>query len=345
MKDNLSVMALKDKHKSDIKVLVVAEDHQQRMAFSDTVRSCGLQLVDCVSRVQLQEKLKSYAASIDIWLIDGDYDNDMALATAASKPTAVLVGFSQAPYLNEAQQYAKWQRKLKRKLAQMLALPMLVDNIPYEKNTAYENEANDWHYVVFLGASMGGPSAVKEFLDHLSPVLPVSILLAHHFNQTMISTLPRILNRHNEWRCQLITSSQRLRAGQCLIVPIDKQIVCDSTGRIILLGQAWEGDYKPAIGQILKNTSDVYGSELINIIFSGMGNDGTQYLDLIQDNDSQLWAQDPSLSACPSQPQAIIDSGYCQFVGSPTALAERLTDYIAEKAASASSDSFIVSDL
>ena len=345
MKDNLSVMALKDKHKNDIKVLVVAEDHQQRMAFSDTVRSCGLQLVDCVSRVQLQEKLKSYAASIDIWLIDGDYDNDMALATAASKPTAVLVGFSQAPYLNEAQQYAKWQRKLKRKLAQMLALPMLVDNIPYEKNTAYENEANDWHYVVFLGASMGGPSAVKEFLDHLSPVLPVSILLAHHFNQTMISTLPRILNRHNEWRCQLITSSQRLRAGQCLIVPIDKQIVCDSTGRIILLDQAWEGDYKPAIGQILKNTSDVYGSELINIIFSGMGNDGTQYLDLIQDNDSQLWAQDPSLSTCPSQPQAIIDSGYCQFVGSPIALAERLTDYIAEKAVSASSDSFIVSDL
>ena len=345
MKDNLSVMALKDKHKSDIKVLVVAEDHQQRMAFSDTVRSCGLQLVDCVSRVQLQEKIKSYAAPIDIWLIDGDYDNDMALATAASKPTAVLVGFSQAPYLNEAQQYAKWQRKLKRKLAQMLALPMLVDNIPYEKNTAYENEANDWHYVVFLGASMGGPSAVKEFLDHLSPVLPVSILLAHHFNQTMISTLPRILNRHNEWRCQLITSSQRLRAGQCLIVPIDKQIVCDSTGRIILLDQAWEGDYKPAIGQILKNTSDVYGSELINIIFSGMGNDGTQYLDLIQDNDSQLWAQDPSLSACPSQPQAIIDSGYCQFVGSPIALAERLTDYIAEKAVSASSDSFIVSDL
>ena len=344
MKDNLRALALKDKHKSDIKVLVVAEDHHQRMAFSDTVRSCGLQLVDCVSRTQLQDKFESYEGSIDIWLIDGDYDHHMATATAASQAAAVLVGFSQAPYLNEAQQYAKWQRKLKRKLAQMLALPMLVDNAT-DKNTAYKNEANDWRYVVFLGASMGGPSAVKEFLDHLSPLLPVSILLAHHFNQTMISTLPRILNRHNEWRCQLITSTQRLRTGQCLIVPIDKQIVCDSTGRIILLDQAWEGDYKPAIGQILKNTSDVYGSELINIIFSGMGNDGTQYLDLIQDNDSQLWAQEPSLSACPSQPQAIIDSGYCQFVGSPTALAEKLTEYITERAVSAPLDSFIVSNL
>ena len=76
-----------------------------------------------------------------------------------------------------------------------------------------------------------------------------------------------------------------------------------------------------------------------------MGNDGTQYLDLIQDNDSQLWAQEPSLSACPSQPQAIIDSGYCKFVGSPKALAEKLTDYIAERATSASSHSSIVSEL
>ena len=335
--DNIRALALKDKSK--IKVLVVAEHHQQRMAFSDTVHSCGFYLVDCVTPTQLQDKFDGYESAIDIWLIDSDYDEHLATMTAASNSVAVLVGFSQAPYLNEAQQYAKWQRKLKRKLAQMLALPTLVDN------SIYRDEVSDWHYVVFLGASMGGPSAVKAFLDHLSPTLPISILLAHHFNQTMISTLPRILNRHNDWRCQMITSSQRLRTGQCLIAPIDKQIVCDSTGRIILLDQAWVGDYKPAIGQILKNTSDVYGSELINIIFSGMGNDGTQYLDLIQDNDSQLWAQDPSLSTCPSQPQAIIDSGYCTFIGSPQALAEKLTDYIADRAANDTPHSFIVSDL
>ena len=36
--------------------MVVAEDHHQRMAFSDTVRSCGLSLVGCIARAQLQEK-------------------------------------------------------------------------------------------------------------------------------------------------------------------------------------------------------------------------------------------------------------------------------------------------
>lgn len=332
MKDNARVVASKVKNHQDIKVLVVAEDHRQRMAFSDTVHSCGFSLVGCVSRAQLQEKPELSEAAIDIWLIDSDYDDNLATATTMSKLSTVLVGFSQAPYLNEAQQYAKWQRKLKRKLAQMLALPLLIE-APTDNSDSVET---DWRYVVLLGASMGGPSAVKEFLDNLPATLPVCILLAHHFNQTMIGTLPRILNRHNDWRCQVITSSQRLQAGRCLIAPIDKQIVCDSTGRVILLDQAWAGEYKPAIGEILKNTSDVYGSELINIIFSGMGNDGSQYLDMIQDNNSQLWAQNPSLSTCPSQPQAIVDSGYCGFVGSPTELAKKLTDYIDERAATAS---------
>ena len=338
-KTNLSMLI--DKDGKDIKVLVIAESQHQRLAFSDTVRSLGFTLVDCVSRKQLQDKPKPYKVQVDIWLIDSDYDSNIATAITASRSSAVLVGFSSAPYLNEVQNYAKWQRKLKRKLAKLLNKPALLDSPTLD----IDSSSSPWHYVVFLGASMGGPNAVKTFLDNLSPSLPICILLAHHFNKKMIETLPRILNRHNDWRCQVITTTQRLRTGHCLIVPIDKQIVCDSDGRIILTEQAWVGEYKPAIGQLLKNTSEVYGSDLVSIIFSGMGNDGAQYLDLIQDNNSQLWVQDPSSSTCPSQPQAIIDSGYCQFIGSPELLARKLTDYIGKRAAIITSPSFTVSDV
>ncbi|WP_321154694.1 chemotaxis protein CheB [Psychrobacter sp. LV10R520-6] len=331
MRDKACASALVNRTKDQIQVMVVAESHHQRVAFCDTVRSCGFTLVDCVSRAQLKGKLEPYKAAIDIWLIDSDYDDNVAAAITASKSSAVLVGFIQAPYLNEAQHYAKWQRQLKRKLSKMLGLPTLLDS------PAYIGNPDSWRYVVFLGASMGGPTAIKAFLDNISPTLPICILLAQHFNQAMIGKLPRILNRHNKWRCQVITTSQRLQTGQCLIAPIDRQIVCDSTGRVILSEHAWDGGYKPAIGQLLKNTSDVYGTDLVSIIFSGMGNDGTQYVDSIQDNHSQLWAQDPSLSTCPSQPQAIIDSGHCQFIGSPEVLAQKLTDYIGEMMATAPS--------
>ncbi|WP_367106269.1 chemotaxis protein CheB [uncultured Psychrobacter sp.] len=326
------------KENEAIRVLVIAESQHQRLAFSDTVHSCGFTLVDCISREQLQNKPKSQKVQVDIWLIDSDYDDNIATAIIESKSRAVLVGFSQAPYLNEIQHYTKWQRKLKRKFAKLLNRPTLLDS------PAVDRQQPPWRYVVFLGASMGGPNAVKTFLDNLSPTLPICILLAHHFNQDMIETLPRILSRHNDWHCQVITTTQRLQVGHCLIAPIDRQIICDSEGRVILTEQAWVGSYKPAIGQLLRNTSDVYGSDLVSIIFSGMGNDGTQYVDLIQNNNSQLWAQDPSLSVCPSQPKAIIDSGHCHFIGSPEALAHKLNDYISE-AASPSSPSLIASDV
>lgn len=306
----------------DISMLIVAENQHQRLALSETIRECGFTLIDSVNRAQL--KRKPIKQKIDVWLIDGDYDEETAALIANTQSKAVLVGFSQAPYFNAIQCYSKWQRKLKRKLAQILEMPTLATS------PVYANTQPQWQYVVLLGASMGGPNAIKLFLDHLSPDLPICILLAHHFNPSMVETLPRVINRHNDWRCQLITSTRRLQSGHCLIAPINQQIVCDSEGRVIVKDQDWQGGYKPAIGEILKNASDVYGNRLISIIFSGMGTDGSQHVASIQDNHSQLWAQEPSLSTCPSQPQSIIDSGHCQFVGSPEALAQKLTDYIAE---------------
>ncbi len=335
--DNVRLSALSTKASSAIKVLVVAESQHQRLAFSDTVRSCGFTLIDCVSRQKLRDKPQPYKMQVDIWLIDSEYDDDIATAIKASKSSAVLVGFSQAPHLNEVQRYAKWQRKLKRKLAQLLDKPTLLGS------RVYDNSLPSWCFVVFLGSAMGGSSAVKEFLDNLSPTLPICVLLAQHFNENMIETLPRILNHHNDWYCQVISTTQRLRSGYCLIAPVNRQIVCDSEGRVILTEQEWSGEYQPSIGQLLKNTSDVYGSELVSIIFSGMGNDGTQYLDAIQENNSQLWAQDPNLSTYSSQPQAIVDSGHCQFIGSPKVLAQKLTEYIGERMATLSSST--VSDL
>lgn len=320
MTPNERLALLKFKPNREINVLVVADNAHQRLAFSDTIKACGFTLVDCLSSQQLGAKPQY--AHVDLWLIDTEVTESIERLVYASDYSAMLIGFSQAPYLNELQHYRKWQRKLKRKLANLLEMPELLTSTPHS------DPVFPWRVVVFLGASMGGPAAVKEFLDHLSPNLPISLLLAHHFNQNMLETLPRILNRHNAWHCQIITSTRRLQSGYCLIAPIDKQIICDSDGRIILSNQNWQGEYKPSIGHIMKNMSDVYGSDLVSIIFSGMGNDGTQYLTAIQDNRSQLWAQDPKLSTCSSQPQAIIDSGFCQFVASPQALAEKLEDFV-----------------
>lgn len=312
-----------------IRVIAIAETQQQRLAFSDTVNSMGLTLLYCLAPEEINKQHLSTKA--DIWLVDSQYDNELyqklnetdnEVNEGEDTHKTILIGFSKAPYLNEIQPYGKWQRQLKRKLADILNLPQLHSTVKYRPNI------QQWRFVVFLGASMGGPAAIKTFLDHLSPDLPITLLLAQHFNEHMIDTLPRILNRHNRWRCQVISTSQIMQSGQCLIAPISHKVVCDSTGRIILTEEAWQGRYKPCIGDMLKNASDAFGDELISIIFSGMGSDGSQYVDTIAENNSQLWVQDPNSSTCASQPQSMIDTRQVDFIGTPEALAAQLTAYV-----------------
>lgn len=311
--------------KPQLRIMVVAESPQQRMAFSDTIRSWGLDLVDCLAVEQLTDR--HFKQPIDVWLVDSQTDYDIIDSIDKKIPAqsarVVLLGFSNAPFLNESQLYAKWQRKLKRKLAQSLNLPDMI-----KKSDEQESAVRPWQYVVMLGASMGGPLAIKEFLDHLPADLPIALVLAQHFNANMMNTLPRIISRHNHWRCEVMTLTQQLQSGRCLIVPIEQSVVCDSNGRVILQKSIWQGDYRPSISQLFKNGSEAFGNRLITIMFSGMGNDGSDVTEIMQRNESIIWAQSPQSSTCPSQPQSIIDTGKVSFIGDPKQLAEHLMAYI-----------------
>lgn len=296
-----------------MQVVIVADTEQQRAALCDTIYKLGL-MADCLS----VDELPSFALPKGaLWLVDSERFAAQAQAKIfASAPRSVLLGFEAAPYLSDAQAYDRWQRQLMRRLCSVLRIPAPKIRAP----VASEGYAR----VLFLGASMGGPEALKVFLDNLSPKLPLAVLIAQHFDAAMMGVLPKILTRNNAWRCKIINTSQRLQAGLCLLAPIHRQIVCTSKGRVIVKNAPWQGEYRPNIGALLKNASEVFGSDLIAVIFSGMGSDGSQHAKAAWANKSLLWAQDPATCQSASQPKAFIDTGVCQFVASPQHLARRL---------------------
>lgn len=312
-----------------IGVVVVAENQYQRLALKDTAVLCGLNVVNTIAASQLtQAHIKQYQ-EVGLWLVDSIYDESShvshLLKSIENKQTSlVLFGFLQAPSNNQTQSYAKWQRQLVRKLAQLLQRP-----IPLPKRQDIPHEP--WQFVVLLAASMGGPVAVKQFLDHLPETLPISLLLAQHFDANMLETLPRIITRHNKWQCQVVTSSRYLQTGMCLLLPIEHKVVCSTDGRLIMQSQGWQAKYSPSIDDVILNASDVFGSNLISIILSGMGSDGSANLVEVAANESIVWAQTPESSICASQPEAAIATGYCQLVGDPVTLAQQLQQVVEKK--------------
>lgn len=298
-------------------VIAITDDKHQRFAFNDTLYQFGFTVVGCYEMVYLD---KLPFAKLDkglLWLIDAPLETKLHAKILACEPFLVLMGFSQAPNLTNLERYQHWQMVLIRQIRKACNLPAL----PKIKLTRPNRR---WRYVLLLGASMGGIPALKDFLANISADLPLTVVVAYHFNSKMIHMLPEMLITHGDWECQVITKNQSLRAGRCLVVPTECQVVFDSTGMVRVLDKAWQAGYQPNISLIMKNMSDVYGDELIAIIFSGMGNDGSQYLSQIAQNHSHLWSQSVQSSSCASQPQAVIDSGFCQFVGSPLELAYKV---------------------
>lgn len=302
-------------------VIVITDDKNQRFAFEDTLYQFGFTVVGCYGVEYLDGLSFAKLEKGLLWLIDTPLDTALHTQILACRPYLVLMGFNKAPNLGYLDGYQCWQRVLVRQLRKACGLPAL----PKAKMIRHNRR---WRYVLLLGASMGGIPALKDFLAHVDSRLPLTVVVAYHFDGKMIHMLPKTLTAHNDWGCHVITKNQSLRAGQCLIVPTENQVVFDSTGMVRVLDKTWQAGYQPNISLIMKNMSEVYGDELIAIIFSGMGNDGSQDLSQIAQNNSHLWSQSLQSSSCTSQPQAMIQSGFCQFVGSPLELANKVTQLL-----------------
>ena len=60
------------KHSPPPRFFIVAEENQQRLAFSDTIRSWGFEIVECLAASQLTEK--HFQQKVDVWLVDTQDD-------------------------------------------------------------------------------------------------------------------------------------------------------------------------------------------------------------------------------------------------------------------------------
>lgn len=300
-------------------LIVIAENPRQRLAFGEAVKSCGYELIDCVPSSRLDASF--LALSPDLWLIDSE--DDIEIIEKLTHTDKYLLGFTPAPEITNVKAHAKWQRHLKRKLIHVLGSPDQIEQSEQSSKVIY-----NWHYIFVLGASMGGPKAVKTFLDNLPNDLPVAMLLVQHNDAKAIHSLPSILTRNNMWVSEVITQETQLSQGKLLIVPPDKQVRITGEGAVEVLDMDWQGQYKPCISDVMLGASNEFGRRVVNIIFSGMGDDGADAATFVTQQGSPIWVQNSASCECPSQPDSVKATGAADFEGDPVKLAQRVIQHV-----------------
>ena len=311
------------------RLFIIADRPLQRIALAEMIQSCGFDIVDNLPPDRLQAL--HFTTNPDLWLLDV-VDQDSILERIGFD-APVMFGIDAAPQLTDRQAYGKWMRVLSRKLIKLLGHPpplLLCDDQPESTIVVVEAQPS-WQYVCVLAASMGGPNAVKAFLDALPSDLdlPVAFLYVQHIDPYMQELLPRILVRQNNWRSRLIKDEPvLLTAGEILIVPATRMLSMDAKGLLTPLDTRWPGQYQPSINEVLLRASQAFSDRLLTIVFSGMGEDGIQAAQQVTQQHGLIWAQTAISCDCSSQPDAMRATGQVTFNGSPEMLAQKLQVFL-----------------
>ena len=258
----------------------------------------------------------------------------------------VLFGLDQAPTPGTTE-YFRWERRLLGKLEQQLGK---LEQLDSESSLAQLDETppttpvtptlSQWispalpgsvaEDVWILGASLGGPAAVKIFLDNLPPGLPVGFIYAQHIDGNFTEVLTRVLGRHAHYQLKRAEEDYQVRNGDVVLLPVEREWRFNEAGALTEASTPWPGPYGPSIDQVLLNVADHYGPRCHAILFSGMGNDGAIAAPLLKAYGSRIWVQESTSCGNSSMPDSVAATGCSTFSGTPQQLARELVKTIEE---------------
>jgi len=281
-------------------------------------------------------------SSSDVILIELDERNEKhnQLLEKLLESTDIPIIFNDvsALTLNEPEQEGKWFASLMGKIAEITGHPEWeAPDIDLGRNTINQEllSGNQSHalasQVWILGASLGGPDAIKRFLALLPAELPAALILAQHLGSNFEPLLAQQLDRVTALNVMPARVGHVLRHGEVIVVPVDQHFQINPIGVIELLPLKTPSIYTPSIDTVITDISSRYGENSGAIIFSGMCDDGAQGVLAMHAVGGEIWTQDPDSCVISAMPDQVRETGLSNYTGTPEDLAAKLVEYLEQR--------------
>lgn len=187
-----------------------------------------------------------------------------------------------------------------------------------------------------LGASFGGPEALKRFFGAMTQPPPATVfIVGQHIGDGFVEVMAAQLNRGSVFKVLPATDGALLESGRVFLAPVRERLRIDESGRIRLERDRERHTYLPSIDRLMEEVAMRFGHRSGGIVFSGMGDDGARGSVALLRAGGTVWAQDAASSACDSMPNCARATGAVTREGEPEALAAALLTHLAATAPAA----------
>lgn len=315
-----------------LQVAIVSDSRRQRILLREGLERHGVG-VWILKRLDEDGLAELRAQTVDVVLCDlddaGSYDFEFPERLIALAPAPVV--FHDRTTMLLPRFDPQWDTHLVARLRERVpgqaAAIAPVD--PHSMGDAATTQIAKRVWV--LGASLGGPRALQEFLGALPAELPVAFVIAQHIGERHVPLLADQLDRAGAFEVRPAAPGAVLRHGQAVIALIDRELTVDSEGEILLPPTTVPTRYRPSIDRVMANLARRYGRFGGAIVFSGMGNDGAQGAIDVAANGGLVWAQDAASCVMSSMPDSARATEMVSYSGSPRQLAARLQELLLDR--------------
>lgn len=177
-----------------------------------------------------------------------------------------------------------------------------------------------------LGASIGGPESVREFLALLPRDFPALFLVAQHLGSEFVDLMIQQLAKATPLTVRTPGHGDRASHGEVLVVPTSQRLLVGEDGVVVLERDQEEHAFSPSIDRVLRDVADRFGAKAGAIIFSGMSDDAAEGCRYLAGKGGHVYAQEPDTCVISTMIDGVCETGVVGFLGSPQALAEKLLD-------------------
>ena len=175
--------------------------------------------------------------------------------------------------------------------------------------------------VVAIGASIGGPFALRNVLSGLSPAISVPLLIVQHIARGFIEGMIEWLKSDIKLPLHLASHSIKPAGGHIYFAPDDFHMEVGKNGFIILRKEVADRGICPSVSSLFRTVADVYGADAIGVLLTGMGTDGSAELKLMRDKGAVTIAQDKESSVVHGMPGEAIRLGGALHILPPQEIA------------------------
>jgi two-component system chemotaxis response regulator CheB len=186
--------------------------------------------------------------------------------------------------------------------------------VPGKKNVVLRTDPIRYPNIIAIGSSTGGPQALFRVIKDMGKDLQQPIVITQH----MPAAFTSILADHISKQCDVVCTEARegdiLISGRYYVAPGDYHMLIEEKGSgpsVHLVKDPPENFCRPAVDPMLRSLTKIFGSKMLVVILTGMGQDGMKGSQIVVQNGGSVIAQDEATSVVWGMPGAVAMAGLC----------------------------------